>query len=144
MTLSFLNFIICVYLFTAVLVRFELSFWIQFFTIGRLSDLFKYDIFSMRAKETISKHTQPPKKRNPSHSIALYWPDFQGHNSQSNIVIFKGFMNLRFFWHLLSSNWPISLRGIDLWRLRKIWKIRHLVRKRWKWRFHRTFILLIT
>ena len=34
--------------------------------------------------------SHPPKKRNPVHSITLYWPDFQSLNSpHSNVKIFK-------------------------------------------------------
>ena len=29
------------------------------------------------------------QKRNPVHSITLYWPDFQSHNAHWNLMIFK-------------------------------------------------------
>ena len=35
------------------------------------------------------ENTLPLKKRNPVHSITLYWPDFQSLNSHSNVKIFK-------------------------------------------------------
>ena len=35
------------------------------------------------------RDTMPPKKWNPVHSIALYWPIFQSLSSHSNLVIFN-------------------------------------------------------
>ena len=33
--------------------------------------------------------TVPPKKRNPVHSVGLFWPDFQSLNSHSKFKIFN-------------------------------------------------------
>ena len=42
-----------------------------------------------------SKHTMPSKKRNPVHSIALCWVDFQSLNSHPNLLFSrKTFQNL--------------------------------------------------
>ena len=66
---------------------------------GKCFDSKKVLLFSQRLSlrcKNCSMHdffpvesTLPSQKRNPVHSIALYWPDFQSPDLHSNIVIFK-------------------------------------------------------
>ena len=37
----------------------------------------------------LQEHTMPPEKRNPVHSIAMYWPNFQSLDSHWNLIIFE-------------------------------------------------------
>ena len=41
------------------------------------------------SKVKMFKYTIPPKKRNPVHFIAMYWPDFQSLHSDQNLMIFE-------------------------------------------------------
>ena len=71
----------------------------------------------------------------------MYWPDFQSANLhycnfQENPY---KIMYLCFFWHHLSQNLPISLKGVNFEDLARCRKYTILLRKWSKWRFHRTF-----
>ena len=68
------------------------------------------------------------QKRNPVHSITLYWPDFQSHNAHWNLMIFKKkpFQNIvvRGFTLLLTPfesklrDYVMSTDRLNVWRNR--------------------------
>ena len=76
------------------------------------------------------RDTMPPKKWNPVHSIALYWPIFQSLSSHSNLVIFNKTLtkSCSSWLHASFDTFWVQIDRLFLWTLtKKTWSSRTIL-----------------